>query len=332
MGLISDAVERVARAGGYPGVVTAVLIEHRERAVFEMRSPDGPVVVKVDWSTTRHRTEESVLLAAGRVGLPVPPVVLSAEGPPSLLVLPRIDGTPLGQEGDGAAWRQAGRFLRRLHGLAWPAGAGSSRWSGRSWQDHFRWWADHERDRLLSFPSLPATVVGPMHRYLSATFADMGETELHLLHGDCQADHYLVEPGSDRLAGVLDFGDAVLGDPAWDVAVLTLDAPAMVNEVLRGYQPEVATESRIHALLGAYQLIRRLGSARWMRDHGLSPRPTSRPPCTSGDRGNGRTENRYLTSCDFGAALDSSRACYLCAAHFGAAGGPHGSGGSKAGI
>jgi aminoglycoside phosphotransferase (APT) family kinase protein len=112
-----------------------------------------------------------------------------------------------------------------------------------------------------------------MHRYLRATFTDMDEPDLHLLHGDGQTDHYLVTPGSAHLAGVLDFGDAVLGDPVWDLAILTLDAPRMLGELLRGYEPEATTERRTSQLLSAYQLIRRLGSASWMRAHGQPRTP-----------------------------------------------------------
>lgn len=273
MGLIDDAVERISVIFGHPVVVTGVLIEHHERAVFETISPHGPVVVKVDTSMARHRKEDSVLRTAAHNGLPVPTIVGAEDGPPSLLVLDRIDGVPLRPGVDGAAWRQAGRVLRRLHDLDWPAAAGPSGWSGRNWHDHFLWWVDHERDRLLADHSLPVTVVDQMHRYLSSTFVSMAEPDRHLLHGDCQADHYLVTPGSSRIAAVLDFGDAVLGDPVWDLAILTLGAPDMLGQVLRGYRPEESTERRTHQLLSAYQLIRRLGSARWMREHGQPHAP-----------------------------------------------------------
>ena len=112
-----------------------------------------------------------------------------------------------------------------------------------------------------------------MHRYLGATFSDMGEPDMRVLHGDCQSDHYLVADGSVHIAGVLDFGDAVVGDPVWDLAILTLGVPDMLGELLRGYQPDASTQSRTYELLAAYQLIRRLGSARWMREHGQPQAP-----------------------------------------------------------
>jgi aminoglycoside phosphotransferase (APT) family kinase protein len=273
MGLIEDAVERVSLAWNSTMAVTTVLAEHHERAVFQTRSPQGPVVVKVDSSVAKHRREESVLRAAGHAGLPVPAVVHSEAGPPPLLVLQFIDGQPLGPGTDRATWRHAGHVLRRLHGLDWPAGAGAASWSGRSWPDHFRWWADHERGQWLTDGSLPAPVVHQMHRYLSTTFSDMDQPEPHLLHGDCQTDHYLVGAGSPHIAGVLDLGDAVLGDSVWDLAILTLDAPEMLPEIFGGYQPDAATERRAHRFLPAYQLIRRLGSATWMREHGQPHTP-----------------------------------------------------------
>src|SRR5580658_9975081 len=124
MGLIEDAVERISRAWGYRAEVTGVLIEHHERAVFESHSPAGAVLVKVDTSRAKYRRERSVLGAAADAGLPVPVIVLGEEGAPSLLVLERIEGSALDDTVDRAAWADAGRCLRVLHGVPWPARAG----------------------------------------------------------------------------------------------------------------------------------------------------------------------------------------------------------------
>ena len=39
-----------------------------------------------------------------------------------------------------------------------------------------------------------------------------------VLHGDLVTDHILVEDGTQHLAGIIDFGDVGLGDPALDLA------------------------------------------------------------------------------------------------------------------
>ena len=39
-----------------------------------------------------------------------------------------------------------------------------------------------------------------------------------VVHGDLVTDHILVEDGGEHLAGIIDFGDVGLGDPALDLA------------------------------------------------------------------------------------------------------------------
>jgi aminoglycoside 2''-phosphotransferase len=44
-----------------------------------------------------------------------------------------------------------------------------------------------------------------------------------LLHGDLSPDHVLFDPQANTLTGIIDFGDASLGDPAWDLVVVYED-------------------------------------------------------------------------------------------------------------
>jgi aminoglycoside phosphotransferase (APT) family kinase protein len=44
--------------------------------------------------------------------------------------------------------------------------------------------------------------------------------ELHFVHNDIATEHIFVDPETGRLVGLLDFGDAVFGDPAIDFASL----------------------------------------------------------------------------------------------------------------
>jgi aminoglycoside phosphotransferase (APT) family kinase protein len=138
-----------------------------------------------------------------------------------------------------------------------------------------------------------------------------------VLHGDCQPSHFLVGPAEpdarfgapepaagpgapepdagpglaapdaglgptghragDTIVAVIDFGDACTGDPAWDLAVLTLDDPGRLDDVLTGYAPEPRLARRVSTLAGPYRLLRRLGEAAWLADHGFSPEPSIGP-------------------------------------------------------
>ena len=61
---------------------------------------------------------------------------------------------------------------------------------------------------------------------------------LRVVHGDFRADNLLVDPASGRLAGVIDWGNAAVGDPALDFMTLVL---------WRGW-------AFMHRALGAYDL------------------------------------------------------------------------------
>ena len=58
----------------------------------------------------------------------------------------------------------------------------------------------------------------------------------------------MVDPGTGRVTGIIDWGDAVLGDPALDLAtVLTDFGPTVLDRVLAGYRHprEVGLTDRI---------------------------------------------------------------------------------------
>lgn len=57
-----------------------------------------------------------------------------------------------------------------------------------------------------------------------------------LIHRDLGCEHILVDPAAHSLTGVIDWGDASMGDPAMDfVGLLTALGPAFVERVLRHY-------------------------------------------------------------------------------------------------
>lgn len=79
------------------------------------------------------------------------------------------------------------------------------------------------------------------------------------------------------IAAVLDLGDACTGDPVWDLAVLTLDHPGRLDEVLAGYAPPLELTRRVAVLTQPYRLLRWLGEASWLHDHGFDPGPSIAP-------------------------------------------------------
>ena len=82
-------------------------------------------------------------------------------------------------------------------------------------------------------------------------------------HGDYQAAHILYE--GDTITGVIDWADACAGDAAFDLAVLTVGHEERVADVLAGYGDEVDMD-----VITAWWAVRRIGSVRWMIEHGFN--------------------------------------------------------------
>ncbi|MEW9033228.1 MAG: phosphotransferase [Planifilum fimeticola] len=111
-----------------------------------------------------------------------------------------------------------GCFLSALHSLS-PEGVFPSESVEQAdwvalWQRRVRLW--EERVLKALDPFLESAVRDWSRRLLE--ILDSSSVRLTPIHGDLSADHVLIRNG--RLSGVIDWGDACLGDPALDFAAL----------------------------------------------------------------------------------------------------------------
>jgi Ser/Thr protein kinase RdoA (MazF antagonist) len=300
--LVSLALHRLAGAWRQPVLAGRVLAATPGHAVFRAIAPDGrEVVVKADMPPGRSAAEHRVTAAAGAAGLPVPPILHAdkgGQGGPALLVLAFVPGVPLSPAAPGPAWADAGRVLARLHALPpprplpvsldwrlnWgpgelaatrPAGNGRPRPEPGLAGLAIREAAD-AADRGLVSARLAARIGRQLAAALGAATLDTtvpGTTvpgsRRRLLHGDCQPAHFLLT--GQAVAALIDFGETALGDPVWDLAVLTLDNPARLGDVLAGYAPEPGLRRHIHRRIGPYRLLRCLAEANWLHQFGFDP-------------------------------------------------------------
>ena len=64
----------------------------------------------------------------------------------------------------------------------------------------------------------------------------MFEGPVRLIHHDLSPDHLILDPATGRLAGIIDWSDAILGDPARDfVFLVTWQGWSYANEVIGSY-------------------------------------------------------------------------------------------------
>jgi Ser/Thr protein kinase RdoA (MazF antagonist) len=266
---LAMARRRLAGHWGGPVQVAEVYVEHHERVVFRTVTPGGSqVVVKGFADPARMEAERVALRAAGAAGVPVPGVL---EHLPGVLVLSWLEGEPLLSASPDRCWAAAGRTLRRLHRGAAPDGvpgfAGSDEWWG--W---IRCWLPGARQRLREL--LPAAVADRLCRVLESGYVTVEAPPGRLLHGDCMSIHWRIR--ADGVAGVLDFGDACVGDPVWDLVVLTHWDETRLPAVLHGYRAGPRLRARVRRLFAPYRVTRHLLAVDWLLEHGYDPAPTIR--------------------------------------------------------
>ncbi|MFN8638323.1 MAG: aminoglycoside phosphotransferase family protein [Dehalococcoidia bacterium] len=209
------------------------------------------------WAATDLEREARLLPALEARGLPVPRgarLLRDERGTVLGALQSLIEGVPLRQlpPYSGVRWVLAveiGRFLQRLHATplqgagsveAWAAGGTRPAWappgdgSGDMWSDHYVPLIEQAARRL---PSASA-------RWLEARarrFVEQGgmaSAPRALIHGDCSSEHLLIVK-ERTLAGVIDWADAMVGDPALDfAALLSASSRSLVKAVLEAYTLE----------------------------------------------------------------------------------------------
>ena len=127
---------------------------------------------------------------------------------------------------------QAGRFLAVLHGLPPETILPAARWPRLA---PVAEQVAHAREHCL--PAI-ARAFPPLARLLD-TFCEGGASDAAghevVLHGDLVDDHILLAPDGQRLAGIIDFGDVALGEPAHDLLGFWVYGREAVARVIAAY-------------------------------------------------------------------------------------------------
>jgi aminoglycoside phosphotransferase (APT) family kinase protein len=259
---MTDQPTAGAAAEGLEAAVAAFLVEHlgcqasafqRVRAfatnvVYQVEAGGRRLVVK---ASPTHDALRGEVWACGRgssTGCPVPAVLgfgrLDGRAGMSALIMSLVDGLPL--SGPQLVLREVGVRLRQLHEVR-VAGFGCL--SDASWDDSGRFslrhgsWRDFLEDvvgeirALAGSYAIAGAVADAAADALDARREGLAAIEIgSLCHGDLKLGHVLVD--DDRLAGVIDWGDAVVADPAWDIARFAHRADASsLSLLLEGYDP-----------------------------------------------------------------------------------------------
>lgn len=227
------------------------------RRVFAKVAPHAEVAAEV-WA----------LGAASAVDVPVPTVLGVVqqstaprydEPPRSLLILDllRSDGNLT-----SGVLHAVGRALAATHSVQVP-GFGGLRVAGdvlnpdgvegpySSWAERVAAILRHVDD-LVAVGLLPAAQAHRIHHHAEGmSGSPLMTSGGRLLHADLKPHHILAIDGV--LTGVIDWGDAGAGDPAWDLARASMMAPDLFRAIVDGYPG--ADDPEVTGLFPIYRVL-----------------------------------------------------------------------------
>jgi Ser/Thr protein kinase RdoA (MazF antagonist) len=220
-------------------------------AVYEVDADPRRFVLKASTMHDALRAEAWACTRGADAGYAAPAILaigrLRTDESMTAFLMSRLAGWPI--VAGHPAFPEVGVGLRRLHGVSLPG---------------FGWLAEASRDERGGFSlvhgswlSFLESILGDARSLVDgyAVAAPVAEAaaaamDAHadalasvevgsLCHGDLKAAHIFVDAG--QLAGVIDWGDAVVGDPLWDIARFAHRADAgSVSQLLEGYDPDQA--------------------------------------------------------------------------------------------
>lgn len=129
------------------------------------------------------------------------------------------------------------QFLKLLHAtppsaIARAGGEIARERTGAAFRDR---WIAERRAMIARFVDAP--LLERMDRFYERLAAQGPPPREVLTHGDLSDDHMLLSPGRDSLAGIIDFGDACLGDPAYDLTFFLSYGEAAARRLADRYDP-----------------------------------------------------------------------------------------------
>ena len=224
--LPSYNVRSVAKLGG--GV---------DNAAYEV---NGELIVRARKETDPNRRSESTrreadLLAALKELSPLPvPEPIFADVKTGVLAYFKLPGIALLDRPVAEPTRLApdlGEFLGRLHQAPVQE---MEKLVGRDNDTLTAWRREAERDFLKVAEQLPAKARRLVEDFLGRTPLSEGRV-VAFCHNDLGAEHLLVEVGTNSITGVIDWTDAAIADPAYDLALIYRDLGPEVFDLTLDY-------------------------------------------------------------------------------------------------
>lgn len=275
-----------------------VIPTFEDTLVYEIRFPGAEYILKTtrtdDTDCTNVEVEAHMCMLTRAQGIPTPEVVVldtsESSYPRTYFIMRKTQGLPFRKAGlsdilSRTLLSQLGHHLRSLHSIQLPgygaldAGyfhlSGQMRGSSSSWYAHVCDLAGSDFEYLQAFGLLRPQELDHIARVLQHHDWLLREPwGSGLLHGDFTLEHIWVNVTRDGIAAIIDFGDVVIGDPAWDFASSDWESEAALLCLLDGYGPVPGAQDCFRTRLRLYRVMYAMRVLVWSHEHNISA-PTS---------------------------------------------------------
>jgi aminoglycoside phosphotransferase (APT) family kinase protein len=269
--VILPSAERTARRllGRPPDGITT-LVEWPDHGAYRVDISGEFFVVKIDRDHARIAREVAGQSRAAAAAVPVPPIVAHAR---DAFAMRFVAGPSLGERSSAPAWRATGAALRTLHAAAPAPGDGVELIGAGfglvapTWPDFVDALLDSSLDGCVDDLGLDRAAASRIRRAFDDHRPLIEQAPIVRSHGDLQPEHVILGPKSDSVRAVIDWADHGRADPAWDLAVVTLDDTGHLDALLEGYASPAATNDDIRRRRALYSVLRLLTEALWLAQH-----------------------------------------------------------------
>jgi aminoglycoside phosphotransferase (APT) family kinase protein len=244
-GVVGDRVLGVERLAGYVGNQDFML-HTAGSGDFVLKAAGHPgELVAEGWACDRVR----------ELGVPVPEVV-ALESEPHTLPLPflltrRLAGAELGK-GPHPVLTTVGEHLRAVHSIT-LSGYGFRK------QPAYDAWTGFTGEALTCLGELVdgEVITDELAQRIDGALTSRADLIAYdkagaLLHGDLKPPHIFTREG--QLTGIIDWGDALAGDPLYDLARFSLVGKGELDLLLTGYGLRLTPE--LEATFAGYRIVR----------------------------------------------------------------------------
>ena len=236
---------------------TRVLIQRADRLVLQIQKSTTSYALKAAATAETIRQEVANNQKLAAAGLPVAVVVATGEYPVPFVLQEWISGTALDASCSRSVIRESAQLLRRVHQIGGqPPYAGND-----AWDQWMKGWLHHALPWWQKTANIPTARINKTWRAFDSLQALLTTRGKAFILFDGRPAHFIV--ANNRVAGLIDLGEARSGDPAMDLGVLAANAPALLPLLLPHYDAPAEELDKLNRLIPFYTFLRLLALAEW---------------------------------------------------------------------